>query len=86
MEPEQLLAMPSVQASGAEAVAGHRNSGTISNHKLARTIDFFLFTSRLRRVTRTPEVLVGIPCPPHRPVRLVTTDRPEEPMVQLTRC
>ena len=37
MELEQLVALPSVQASGAEAVAGDRKLGTISSHKSART-------------------------------------------------
>ena len=40
MELEQLLAVPSVRASGAEAMAG-----TISSHKSARTIGFFLVSS-----------------------------------------
>ena len=78
MEPEQLLAMLSAQASGAEAVAGDRNLGTIASHKSART-------TRLRKVVGAPEALVGIPCPPDRPVKLVTIPRPREQLVRVIR-
>ena len=76
MELEQLLAVPSMRASGAEAVAGDRTVETISSHKAGRTMDLFLVSSRLRRVVGTPEVLAGTLCLPHRPVRLFTMARP----------
>ena len=70
VEPEQLLATLSVR--------------TISSHKSAPTIVSFLVT-RLRRVVGAPAVLVVILCPPHRAVRLVTTARSREQMVQVFR-
>ena len=46
--------------------------GDYSGHKSARTVDCFLVSACLRWVVGIPEILVGIPCPSDRPVRLKT--------------
>ena len=82
MEPEKLLVVLSVAASRGKGRQTYRDD---LRTRVACTTACFLVSARSRRVVGIPEVLVGIPCPLHPPVRLEAMVGSKEQRVQVLR-